>query len=57
MVKTDEAQGIPLEMSFDYVNLNKTMFRGGSCASPKIPKSYFATDRPGKHSDAPVNRM
>lgn len=57
MVKTDEVLRTLLEMGFGCVRLNEAMFRGSNCKSPKIPKSYFATDRLGKHSDAPVNRM
>lgn len=57
MVKTDEVLRTLLEMGFGCVSLNEAMFRGSGCTSPEIPKSYFATDRLGKHPDAPVNRM
>ena len=57
MVKTDEVLRTLLGMGFGCVSLNEEMFRGRDCTSPGIPKSYFATDRLGKHPDAPVNRM
>lgn len=56
MVKTDEVLRTLLEMGFGCVSLNEAMFRGRGCTDPCIPKSYFATDRLGKHPDAPVNR-
>ena len=33
------------------------MWRGRGNTDPRVPAGYFATDRLGKHPDAPVNRM
>ena len=49
MVKTDEVLRTLLKMGFGCVSLNEAMFRGRGCTDPCIPKSYFATDRLGKH--------
>ena len=57
MVKTDEVLRTLLEMGFGCVSLNEAMFRGRGCTDPCIPKSYFATDRLGKHPDAPVDLL
>ena len=57
MVKTDEVLRTLLEMGFVCVSLSEAMFKGWGRTDPRIPKSYFATDRLGKHPDAPVNRL
>lgn len=47
MVKTDEALGIPLEMSFDCVNLNETMFRGRQLREPEDSQELFRNRQAG----------
>lgn len=42
------------ERGFGYVSLNERMFYGGKQDDPKVPKSYFATDRLVRHPNAPV---
>lgn len=42
---------------FGQKTVSVKMWRGRGNTDPRVPAGYFATDRLGKHPDAPVNRM
>ncbi len=46
-----------LTVLFGHKTVPVRMFRGKGCRDPRIPASFFATDRLKNHPDKPINRL